>query len=73
MKKLETRQEILDYLGELSKEKLKRMQLITEERSKITELVWDAKRMTDLIQEFKKLNIENHLLNEIQMTILGKE
>ena len=73
MKKLETRKEILDYLEELSKEKIKKMELIAEERSKITEENWDAERMTDLTLEFKKLNIENHLLNEIQMTILGKE
>lgn len=73
MKKLETRKEILDYLGELSKEKIKKMELIAEERSKITEENWDAERMTDLILEFKKLNIENYILNEIQMTILGKE
>ena len=73
MKKLETRKEILDYLGELSKEKIKKMELIVEERSKITEENWDAERMTDLILEFKKLNIENYILNEIQMTILGKE
>lgn len=73
MKKLETRKEILDYLGELSKEKIKKMELIAEERSKITEENWDAERMGELVTEFNKLNIENHLLNEIQMTILGKE
>lgn len=74
MKKLETRKEILDYLGELSKEKNKRMDLIIKERAKISEEEgWNAERMTDLILEFKKLNIENHLLNEIQMTILGRE
>lgn len=71
-KKLETRKEILDYLGELSKQKITKMELITEERSKITEENWDAERMTELILEFKKLNIENHLLNEIQMKILGE-
>lgn len=73
MKKLETRKEILDCLGELSKEKLNKMKLIAEERSKITEENWDGERMTDLTLEFKKLSIESHLLNEIQMTILGKE
>lgn len=73
MKKLETRKEILEYLGELSKEKLNKMKLNVEERSKITEENWDAERMGELVIEFNKLNIENHLLNEIQMTILGKE
>lgn len=71
-KKLETRKEILDYLGALSTEKIKRMELIVEERSKICEGEWDAKRMTELILEFKKLDTENHLLNEIQMKILGE-
>ena len=71
-KKLETRKEILDYLGELSLQKIEKMELIAEERSKIIEENWDAKRMTELILEFKKLNIENHLLNEIQMKILGE-
>lgn len=70
--KLETRKEILDYLGELSKEKIKRMELLVEERSKMCEENWDAKRITEIILEFKKLDTENHLLNEIQMKILGE-